>query len=368
MSYSIKAILHPRIDQNGLQKIQIRVIHNKRKAYAQTDFKVGANQYANGLIINHPLKTKMNAMIRHKIADIETRLLDYIRQNHHSFDQLKELVSGKDAEKIKLPDFMDAYADEVDGKRSKSTIQVYRSLAADLRAYDNHLYFDKIDIKWLHLFEQDQRKKWEVNTVNKKMKHIKAFLLRAEDRGLIKGDKYKSYKPPVYEQKIPEYLTEVEIAALQVLVEEATDPLMKLSGMYFLLSCYAGYRLSDLKRFNGQFIKDDRIILKAKKNGSIVAVPIHTRLKSIVDYCLQHPLNISEGTMRDYVRILMLSAKIHRRITIHTARHSFAMLLMDKGFDLEEVAELLGNTMKSAAIYARISNSRLDAKIRSKLG
>lgn len=368
MSYSIKAILHDRIDANGLQKIQIRVIHDKRKAYGKTDFKVSADQFRNGEIINHPLKTKMNALLRSKIGQIEERMIDFLKGENQSLERLKQVVSGESAIRIKLPDFIESYADEVQGKKSSSTIQVYRSIAKDLSNYDSSLYFDKIDIKWLHLFEQDQRKQWEVNTVNKKMKHVKAFLKRAEERGLIKAEQFKTYKVPVYEQKIPEYITEAEMDQIKKILDVVQQPNMKLSGMYFLLSCYAGYRLSDLKRFNSTFIKDDKIILKTKKNKSIVSIPIHARLKPIVDFCLSHPLTISEQNMRDYVHDIVKLAGINRRITIHTARHSFAMLLMDLGFDLEEVAELLGNTIKSAQIYARISNQRLSQKILDKLG
>lgn len=368
MSYSITPILHPHVDRNGQQKVQIRVIYNKAKAYATTDFRIKADQFHKGEIVEHQHRVKINASIRRQISEIESRLLDFLRLDHRTDDMLKELVSGKNIDRVKLPDFIENYADEVDGKKSKSTIQLYNSLAADLRDYDSNLYIDKIDVKWLHLFEQNQRKLWEVNTVNKKMKHVKAFLRRAEQRGLISSDRFSEYKVPVYEQKIPEYLSEKEMEELQDIVNVVKQPMMKLSGMYFLLSCYAGYRLSDLKRFNRDFIKDDKIILKTKKNKSIVSIPIHSRLSKVMDFCLEHPLTLSEQKMRDYVHDLVKMAGIDRRITIHTARHSFAMMLMDRGFDLEEVAELLGNTIKSAQIYARISNKRLGEKVMEKLG
>lgn len=368
MSYSIKAILHSRVDKLGLQKIQVRVIYKKQKSYAPTDFKCRADQFLNGQLVDHPHKVKINASLRNLMAEIETRLLDHLRLKNNSDDDLKKLVSGKKVDRIKLPDFMDDYANEVEGKRSKSTTQVYRSLATDLRNYDSNLYLDKIDIRWLHLFEQDQRNKWEINTINKKMKHIKAFLKRAEERGLIDIKKYSSYKVPTYEQKIPEYISEKEMAELQEIIDVVKLPMMKLSGYYFLLSCYAGYRLSDLKRFNKDFIKDDKIILKTKKNKSVVSIPLHSRLKKVVDFCLNNPMTLSEQHMRDYVHELVKMAGIQRRITIHTARHSFAMMLMDNGFDIEDAAELLGNTIKSAQIYARISNSRLEEKVRSRLG
>lgn len=366
MSYSLSVQLQDYADKNGLHQVVIRIIYNREKSYQSTGFKIKADQFAAGKIINHPHRVKMNATISHQVSEIEGRMLDHIR--HKSDTRIKDVIINKSIDRIKLPDFMEDYANEVQGKRSKSTTQVYRSLATDLRNYDSNLYIDKIDVRWLHLFEQDQRNKWEVNTVNKKMKHIKAFLKRAEERGLIDIKKYSSYKVPTYEQKIPEYISEKEMSELQEIVDVVKMPMMKLSGYYFLLSCYAGYRLSDLKRFNKDFIKDDKIILKTKKNKSIVSIPLHSRLKKVVDFCLDNPMILSEQHMRDYVHELVKMAGIQRRITIHTARHSFAMMLMDNGFDLEDTAELLGNTIKSAQIYARISNNRLEEKVLSRLG
>lgn len=368
MSYSIKAILHPHVDSTGLQKIQIRVIYNKIKAYGKTDLKVTAKQFDNGEITGHPLKTKMNALLRSKMAEIEERLLSFIQEENKSPERLKQIVSGEAQIRIKLNDFITDYAAQVKGKVSDATIQVYESLAADIDAYDSKCYLDRIDVKWLNYFEQDQRKQWEQNTINKKMKNIKSFLKRAKIAGYVKEQQYEAYKVPAYEQKIPEYLTEAEMIELKKQVDNVKNEKIKQAGMYFLLSCFAGYRISDLKRFNGSFIKDGKILLHTKKNGSIVSIPIHTRLKPVVEYCLSHPFTITEQDMRDHVKDLVKMAGIDRHIKIHTARHSFAMLCMDKGLDLEDVAELLGNQMKSTLVYARISNKRLEEKILNKLG
>lgn len=370
MAYSISPILHTYKDAAGKQKLLIRVIFNRQYAYCSLNVKLSADQFQDNLVVSHPHKAKINAMIRAKMVELEDKLLDLLKLEHVSLDDLKRCVSGQKAAKDKFTDFILSYIEEVKGgKRTRGTIQVYQSLVDELIEFDPHLYFHKINISWLNKYEQYQRTFWEVNTVHKKMKNIKGMLKRASEKGLIREDRFKPYKVPTYEQPIPAYLDEQEINQFKAVCDAIQKPMMKLSGYYFLLSCYAGYRISDFKKFDyDSMVTKDRIVLKTKKNKRTVSIPVHSRLSEILTFCRNHSFSISEQNMRSYVKDIAKMAGVDRKIKVHTARHSFAMLLMDKGFDLEEVAELLGVTLKTAAVYARISNKRLERKVLEKLG
>jgi len=370
MAYSITPILHQYKDSKGLQALMIRVIYNRQYAYTPLNVKLSADQLKDNLVVNHPHKTKINAMLRNKISELEGEILDLMKQSSVSLQDLKRATGNEKTLKDSFTSFIESYIEEVKGgKRSDATIQVYQSLLDELIKYDSHLYFHKINTTWLNKFEQHQRKLWEINTVHKKMKNIKGMLRRAFEKGLIKKEKFDTYKVPVYDQQIPAYLEETEIAQFKTVCDSIQRPLMKISGYYFLLSCYAGYRISDFKKFNYEtMVSNNKILLKTKKNKRIISMPIHTRLAEILTFCKENPFSISEQNAREYVKDIAKLAGVDRKIKVHTARHSFAMLLMDNGFDLEEVAELLGVTMKTAAIYARISNKRLERKVLDKLG
>lgn len=370
MGYTIKPYLQKKASADGFHKLSIRVIFNRMSAYAPTDFKLSADQLKNNEVVNHPHKTKINFMLRTKIVEIEGELLDLLKQPAVNLEDLKRVIRGEKAIQDKFTDFIQSYIDEMKGgKRTNATIQVYKSLMDELIQYDPHLYFYKIGISWLNKYEQYQRSLWEINTVNKKMKNIKGFLRRAAEKNLIKPERFLAYKVPVYDQSIPVYLDEDEIIKFKAVCDVIQKPMMKMSGYYFLLSCYAGYRISDFKKFNyDSMVSNGKILLKTKKNKRILSIPIHSRLAEILDYCRHNPFSISEQNARDYVKDIAKLAGITRRIKVHTARHSFAMLLMDNGFDLEEVAELLGVTVKTASVYAHISNKRLETKILDRLG
>jgi integrase/recombinase XerD len=369
MAYTIKPYLQASSNDTDLHKLAIRVVFNRMHAYKSTEFKLRKDQLQGREVINHPHKAKITNLLNKIILDIEENLLELMSLPGVSLDMLKKAVNGERSSKQTLTDFINTYMSEMKGKKSNNTIEVYEDVNNDLIDYDPYLYLNKISISWLNTFEQHLRGKGlHSNTVHKKMKNIKGFLKQASNRGLIKVEKYQQYKVPVYENPLPEYLSEDEIALFKNVCDCIQRPMMKMSGYYFLLSCYAGFRISDLKKFNYfQMVSNNRILLKAKKNKSIISIPIHTRLGDVLSYCKENPLTISEQNMRDYVKDISKMAGVDRKIKVHTARHSFAMMLMDNGFDLEEVAELLGVTMKTASIYARISNKRLEKKVLDRL-
>lgn len=370
MGYTIKPYLQAKPDKDNVHKLSIRVVFNRMHAYAPTDFKLRPDQLQGREVINHPHKAKITAMLNKQMVDIEQNLLDLLDVPQVSLEMVQKAVRGEALSKQTFTDFIAEYEQQMRGKKADATIEVYEDVRKELEEYDKYLYFSKISITWLNWYEQHLRDKGiHHNTVHKKMKNIKGFLKQAKNRGLIKEDRYKAYIVPVYEQGIPEYLTEDEIASFKTVCDAIKRPMMKMSGYYFLLSCYAGYRISDFKKFSYEsMVSSGRILLKTKKNKRVVSMPIHSRLQEILTYCRDNPFNISEQNMRDYVKDIAKMAGVDRKIKVHTARHSFAMLLMDNGFDLEEVAELLGVTMKTAAIYGRISNKRLEKKILDKLG
>lgn len=369
MSYSITPVLYKYKDALGKQKLILRVVFNRLVVYHSLNVKLAENQLKNGLVVDHPNKTKINFHIRTKIADIENSMLDLVNQENITLEDIKRAINGEKSTRDKFPDFIREFIKQMKGgQRADGTLNIYSAIADELEKYDKNLYFSKINISWLNTFEQSQTK-WEKNTVHKKMKTIKALLKRASERGFIKKERFELYKVPKYIQPIPAYLEEEEMEAFKLVCDAVKSKMMKMSGYYFLLSCYAGFRISDFKKFNyDTMVSNNKILLTAKKNKRIISMPIHSRLGKILEYCKTHPFCLSEQNTRDYVKEIAKLSGIARKIKVHTARHSFAMMLMDNGFDLEEVAELLGVNMRTAAIYAHISNKRLEKKVLDRLG
>jgi site-specific recombinase XerD len=376
MSYSIKAVVKGYADHEDKTKVFIQVIYRRMKVYAPTIVKVPKDNFVNGVVVKHVLKARYNAEITEYKSEIENRLLDVLRHNKDlSKEQLTEVVKGTTASTDTLSDYMDVLAEELHGKITKGRISQLKTLVRKVELFHEDVRLSDIDVKWLNRFESWLRKQpgrdglMEPNTVQTKMKMVHAILGYAKKAGLVEAKQYEGYEMPAYEQKLPDYLTEIEMDKLYKLLQVVDQPGRKLAGYYFLLGCYAGYRISDLKRFNySERVKGSRIILRAKKNRQIVSIIIHTRLQQVLDFIHDKPLYLSEQHVRDYVKELANNIGLGRKIKVHTSRHSFGMLLAENGFSLDEAAELLGDSKEVAKVYFRMSNKRLDDKVLSRLG
>ncbi len=264
--------------------MRILIIYKRMRVFAKTVIKLSPTQFDGTKIINHSQKVKLNAILRKQITEIENRLLDNIREGDVTKEKLSTLVKDKKIayNKTTIVEFIRTLQISLKGKLSNGRLKHYEVIANKLEDNFPNLKFKDISISWLNKFEELLRnKKFDVNTLNSNIAILKAILNRAAEIDLIDLKQFSKYKPPKYEQKLIEYLTEEEIASVAKIVDSINKESYKLAGNYFLLSCYTGYRISDAKRFDySQMVQNDMVVLQAKKNKSIVSIPIHSRLRN----------------------------------------------------------------------------------------
>jgi site-specific recombinase XerD len=366
MSYSIKAVLHSRVTENKTQKIIIQVIYNRMIERASTPLAIEKAMFKHGQIVNHKNAQTMNALLRKQLHDIEERLLKALRYGEIDKDALKRIVKG--GEEITVVCSIEDYRMELT-ERIKNTISEgrwkhYKSSVLKFINWNRQLTFNDISVKILQQYSNDLMAYLDQNTVNANMKLLLSFFRYAVKDNLMKPEQFAGYKVPPYIQPMVEYLTEDETQRFLKVTESIQIPEQKRAGYYFLLSCFTGYRISDAKKFNAEeMIRGNNIILRATKNKNIVSIPIHPQLKKILPFIKENPLNLAEQNVRLHIKEIARLAGIRKYVKFHTARHTWAMLLKAKGFNLDEIAETLGDSRDVAKVYAQLSNEILAAKI-----
>ncbi len=138
----------------------------------------------------------------------------------------------------------------------------------------------------------------------------------------------------------------------------------------FLFSCYTGLSYIDVKELTGQQIVlgiDNRhwIHTKREKTNELVKVPLLPKAYEIVQkYMAFLEITNSERLLplcsnqkaNKYLKEIAKACSIHKNITFHVARHTFATTVMlSNGVPIETVSKLLGHTnLSTTQIYARV--------------
>lgn len=188
---------------------------------------------------------------------------------------------------------------------------------------------------------------------------LRACINSAYREGIITDNPLKRVSGIKHEESKREYLT---IEEVQRLVETECDN--KIVKRVFLLSCLTGLRWSDIKRLRwGDVHKEGdytRLTFRQQKTGGQEYLDITHEARELmgeeqgeddlVFSRLPHPSNVNIA-----IKIWTARAGIRKHITFHSARHTFATMMLTLGTDLYTVSKLLGHKdIKTTEIYAKI--------------
>jgi len=173
-------------------------------------------------------------------------------------------------------------------------------------------------------------------------------------------------KRPRKEKKIPQVLSQKQLVNLI-----ATITNVKHHALVSL--AYAtGMRRSEILALRPQDIDSARnMIIVSGKGNKQRQIPINNSLIKILrDYYKQYRpskflfegyragLSYSTTSFRRILQKACKKAKINKRVTPHTLRHSFASHMLERGLNLKQLQLILGhNAMKTTAIYLHLADS-----------
>ena len=202
------------------------------------------------------------------------------------------------------------------------------------------------------------------SSAEKKVSAFSYVLKEAIKEGLIKNNPFdqvdRADKIKVNESS-REYLTEEELKRLA-----DTPTASEETRRVYLFMCCCGLRISDVKALRWEDIERDgqrwRVKIRQQKTQTPIYLPLSEQAR-------QYLPTQGEADPSDHIfaslptepamnRTLKLWAKragIEKNVTLHTARHTCATLLLSKGVDLYTVSKILGHSeISTTQIYAKI--------------
>lgn len=222
--------------------------------------------------------------------------------------------------------------------------------------------------------------KLSTNTVGKHIQIIKLIMNEATERGINTNLSYKGKRfTTVRENSDSIYLTQDEIDQISQLDLSKDLKLDKVRDL-FLIGCYTGLRYSDYSVLEPKHFSKGFIEIKQTKTGSTVVIPIHRKVKQIIEkYKNQLPKSISNQKTNEYLKELgmkvpLLNVKFSKAITkggsavteifqkwelltTHTARRSFATNQYLSGVPNVTIMAITGHkTEKSFLKYIKLTS------------
>lgn len=348
----VTAILKGRIDSNGHQPVQIRITQGDKRTFRPTKIKVEPRLFEKGRVKKeHPGAREYNQTLDNLIIQYQAQALTGFEKKQPKTDLYQYIAS------------VIRHLERGDG-----TLRQYQSQINKLQKFRPQVYVTDLNHEFFNRYKAHLKALGnDSNTVWSSFKFLKTFVNKALDDKLLKEDPFKKWEFPTYVDPHKSYLTEAEVKKIdQYCAKKQCTPALLEVGTWFLIGCYTGLRISDIKAFDKKKnIISGRLVFKTIKTGEVVGLPLTPRLKKYFDRVNYQPLSMHENTYNKLLKVLAGVAGIEKRVHAHLSRHTAAMMLANAGVSQEVTAKILGQTnLKTTAVYYKISNKRIDMEMK----
>jgi len=354
--------------KDGTYSLIIRVCHGHKQLQHYTGYKLLETQFKNGEVVKHPDAFLINEKVGEKVMQARRYIAD-CRERGRPID-FKLIFRKKQSYS-----FIEYLKEREQYFKSRDMIimkQKAARFAFELTECFGDIHFDEIGQSELEKYEAWLIKQGNgQNTRNKKFEFLGKFFSDASRAKKTYGDNpfsnYKIKKLPVYKTKLtPEQIKAIEDLPL------APGPVNDARNI-FLFSYYArGMRFENCVILKRENIRDDRIYNRANKSKRFMSLRIHSRLQKIIDqyagefvfpYLKEIPesrqkyvsvIGSANAIVNRHLKTVAELAGITEKVSMHTARHSFAWHLKYKTGSINVISDALGHSSsKVTEVYLK---------------
>lgn len=360
------------LNRQGCALVQIEAKLNKRNVYFSTKVYLKPEHWdkTRAQVVTHPHSTELNALLFEQIIYLQGVELSFWKRGlQPTLSLLRESVARKVPVDVTFTEF--ARKSIANSDKRDSTKENLTSTVRILDRFRQGITFEDINYSFLKDFEQWLREQGKnQSTVGKHLRQLRTIVNEAICEGYMTSDAYPFRK---FKIKIPknkkEFLTPDELSKLEKL--NVTDTRQRHILDAFLFCCYTGLRFSDFRALttsNFTIINRKKwLCLKMQKTNIEIKLPLEllfdgkaieiiSRYES-VEAMAEIPINADTNKILSEI---VENARIRKKVTFHTARHTCATILIYKGVPITTVQKLLGHTsVKTTEIYSEILSNTI---------
>lgn len=354
----VTAILKGKKDSLGRQAVYIRINDGHNRSFKATRVKVTGDQFKDGIVTDHPQAKILNQQIRKALLDSESAAIHNIVTAKYPDADFRTYCG-------RLQRIWDA-------EKSLATLSIYKRESERFLNWYGETQMSKVTAATLEDYKAHLQAKgkdgkpMDVNSVWKAFKTLRTIFTHAYQHRVIEDNPFTIFKKPAYKEKKKDYLVEEDLLAIDNYVQKEDCPkTFKHLGNWFLIGCYSGIRYSDMQQFDARLhIKDGRLSMETIKTGDIVGMPLKGKLLELFERISYKPLNLSNQKFNLFLKQVGEMASVETPLTVHLARHTFAMRCANAGVSPEVTARLMAvKSLKTVATYYKVVNKRIDQEL-----
>lgn len=355
-------------NKKGEIPLILQIIHKRKITTKAVGILVAKDSLSGNEIIGRDKLTMLrNMKIREMITDLEKKFMTLMERDQLNDQSIKNVVSGNKITNLTMTEVFKRIEDIYSGILSKSRMKSLRSSVKKFDIWSNQISIENIDSTLLLTYEGYLRKEKEHSetTIWSDMMDLKSLLKKAFDNKIINCDPFAGYKNPTYKAPKRSYLTVDEVNKIEAYADNPEKNLMlRLVAAWFILGCYSGMRYGDLQSFDeSRMIFKDRIYFSDLKTGTPHFIPLYPKLIKAIER-VRHLRSIPENQLcnRSLKEIARSEdCNISTNVTMHIARHTFAVTYLNNGGTKDVLQKLMGHKkIETTAIYGQITDYKIE--------
>lgn len=209
------------------------------------------------------------------------------------------------------------------------------------------------------------------NSALKHLKNLKKIIRITLANEWIKKDPFMGIQFK-HDKVDVEFLSQEELE--RIMNKEFTIKRLEVVRDIFCFCSLTGLAFIDVKQLNSSHLITDSngtlwIRKPRQKTGNMCNIPvIHAEMVILNKYqdhpeCVKNNVLLpvlSNQKMNSYLKEIADLCEITKKLSTHTARHSFATLALSYGMSIESVSKMLGhNQIRTTQIYAKVTEEKI---------
>lgn len=260
------------------------------------------------------------------------------------------------------------------------TTQKYIQMFLKVKFGTTDIFLSQLSYKFIIDFEfylrnykpLDHHKPLGNNGVMKHIERFRKMINMAVRMEWVDKDPFDKYIQK-FDKVNREFLTKEELIKIEI--RDLSVVRLQWVRDLFVFSCYTGLAYIDTMRLSPANITigidgEYWLITNRQKTSNPVRVPLLPKALQIIDKYKGHPRALVEGTLfpvisnqklNSYLKEIADLCGIHKNLTFHLARHTFATTVtLTNGVPIESVSKMLGHSqITTTQVYAKVIEQKL---------